>query len=112
MRYYVDMKRTGRTSPRREAIGELALYKAILTLKTSEECRAFFRDLCTPAELQSLADRWATVSFLEQEIPYREIHKRTGVSVTTIGRVARSLQFGNGGYPIASERTKRDARCG
>ena len=96
-------------SARQEALAERALYQAILTLRTSDECRAFFRDLCTPAELQALADRWAVVELLRQELPYREIHRLTGVSVTTIGRVARYLLAGNGGYALAAARS-RDAR--
>lgn len=93
-------------SPRQEALAERTLYQAILTLKTPDECRAFFRDLCTPAELQALADRWAVVELLQQELPYREIHRLTGVSVTTIGRVARYLLAGNGGYSLAATRTR------
>lgn len=93
-------------SPRQEALAERALFSAILTLRTVEECRAFFRDLCTPAELQALADRWAVVGLLQQGVPYREIHKQTGVSVTTIGRVARYLTNGHGGYALAASRTK------
>jgi TrpR-related protein YerC/YecD len=92
-------------SPRQEALAERALYQAILTLRTSDECRAFFRDLCTPAELQALADRWAVVALLQENLPYREIHRLTGVSVTTIGRVARYLTAGNGGYALAAERS-------
>ena len=38
---------------------------------------------------------------------YREIHDHTGVSVTTIGRVARYLTMGNGGYALAAERTAK-----
>src|SRR5512136_63211 len=92
-------------SPRQEALAERALYQAILTLKTSDECRAFFRDLCTPAELQALADRWAVVALLQDNLPYREIHRLTGVSVTTIGRVARYLTSGHGGYALAAGRS-------
>jgi TrpR-related protein YerC/YecD len=92
-------------SPRQEALAERALYQAILTLKSADECRAFFRDLCTPAELQALADRWAVVELLRENRPYREIHRLTGVSVTTIGRVARYLLAGNGGYALAAGRT-------
>jgi TrpR-related protein YerC/YecD len=92
-------------SPRQEALAERALYQAILTLRSSDECRAFFRDLCTPAELQALADRWAVVELLRENRPYREIHRLTGVSVTTIGRVARYLVAGNGGYALAANRT-------
>jgi len=92
-------------SQRQEAQAEQALYQAILTLKTPDECRAFFRDLCTPAELQALSDRWAVVELLRRELPYREIQRLTGVSVTTVGRVARFLLDGNGGYALAASRT-------
>jgi TrpR-related protein YerC/YecD len=93
-------------TPRQEALAERALLNAILTLRTVEECRAFFRDLCTPAELQALADRWAVVALLQEGLPYREIYKQTGVSVTTVGRVARYLMNGNGGYTLAAARLK------
>ena len=80
-----------------------------MTLKSVDECRAFFRDLCTPAELQAIADRWAVVEWLQKGLPYREIHRITGVSVTTIGRVARGLADGNGGYALAANRQQRHA---
>lgn len=99
-------------TPRQEALAERALFSAILTLRSIDECRAFFRDLCTPAELQALADRWAVVALLQQGVPYREIHKQTGVSVTTIGRVARYLLNGNGGYTLAAERMKESNDSG
>ena len=89
---------------RQEAASERGLFQAILTLRSTDECRAFFRDLCTPAELQALADRWAVVGLLQQGLPYREIQRHTGVSVTTVGRVARYLSSGNGGYALAARR--------
>ena len=75
-----------------------------------EEVRAFFRDLCTPAELQAMADRWSVVDYLKRGLPYREIHRLTGVSVTTIGRVARFLGNGNGGYEVAAQRLEEAKR--
>ena len=98
------MKKHPGISARQEAAAERALYQAILTLRTVEECRDFFKDLCTPAELQALADRWTVVGLLQEGRPYREISKQTGVSVTTIGRVARYLEAGNGGYTLAASR--------
>jgi TrpR-related protein YerC/YecD len=91
-------------SPRQEALAERNLFGAILTLRSHEECRAFFRDLCTPAELQAMADRWAVVEHLQRNLPYREVQRLTGVSVTTIGRVARYLAAGNGGYALVAQR--------
>lgn len=98
------MKAHRNLTARQEALAERNLCAAIAALRTAEECRAFFRDLCTPAELQAMADRWAVVEFLKRGVPYREIHRITGVSVTTIGRVARFLGNGNGGYAIAVSR--------
>lgn len=100
------MKPHRSVTARQEQLAERALYSAVLTLRTVEECRGFFRDLCTPAELQAMADRWAVVDGLQRGLPYREIHRLTGVSVTTIGRVARYLTTGNGGYSLATQRLK------
>ena len=46
-----------------------------------------------------MADRWAVVELLERGLPYREIHRQTGVSVTTVGRVARYLTLGQRRLP-------------
>lgn len=83
-----------------------SLAEAFLAMRTAEECRALLRDLTTPAELEALVDRWRVVKYLDQGMPYRQIHARTGVSVTTIGRVARFLEDGSGGYRLALERIK------
>lgn len=93
-------------SERQEREAERALFQAVLALQSVDEARAFFRDLCTPAELQAMADRWAVVGPLERGMPYREIHDRTGVSVTTIGRVARFLGAGFGGYRLVAARLR------
>jgi TrpR-related protein YerC/YecD len=103
------MKTNRAVTQRQEQQHERALYGAILALRSLDECRSFFRDLCTPAELQAMADRWAVVELLERGMPYREIHKQTGVSVTTIGRVARYLVAGNGGYRAVTARMKLNA---
>ena len=83
---------------------EIDLCKAFAAMRDQQEIRMLLRDLCTPAELEAIADRWRVVPLLKSGISYREIHDRTGVSVTTVGRVARYLEAGNGGYKLAFER--------
>lgn len=87
---------------KKKAFGQLM--KAISLLNSREEARSFMTDLCTPAELESMADRWQVVPLLQQGVPYRTIHDETGVSVTTITRVARCLTMGSGGYELIAAR--------
>lgn len=78
-----------------------ALAVALAAMGSPDEVAAFLHDLCTPAELEAMADRWRVVPLLLEGVPYREIHERTGVSVTTIGRVARTIEYGKDGYAAA-----------
>lgn len=78
-----------------------SLADALVALRDRDEMCAFLEDLCTPAELEAMCDRWRVVPLLLDGMPYREIHDRTAVSVTTIGRVARTLERGAGGYGAA-----------
>ena len=88
---------------------EDALYEAILKLKTKDECAAFFTDLCTPAEMDALKERWLIARLLDAgKTSYRAISSHTGASTTTIGRVARFLQQEkNNGYRAILERLKK-----
>jgi len=98
------MKTQKRASKHAAAEAQQRLFRAVLSLRSEQECSKFFTDLCTPAELEALVDRWAVVGYLNEGLPYRKIHDLTGVSVTTIGRVARFLTAGNGGYSTALKR--------
>lgn len=91
-------------TPRQEKAAEDELFTALMGLETVAEYRAFFQDLCTPAELQAMKDRWGVVELLAEGLTYRAIHDKTGVSVTTVGRVARCLADGAGGYRTALKR--------
>lgn len=82
------------------------LMQAIASIKSKEEALQFFTDLCTPAELEAMADRWQIVPLLREKVPYRVIHERTGVSVATITRVARCIHLGSGGYTLIADRQK------
>lgn len=74
------------------------LFTAILKLEDVAAARDYFHDLCTPAELRAMADRWRVAKLLHQGVPYRSIYDMTGVSTATITRVARAMTYGSGGY--------------
>lgn len=87
--------------PNETEIAATGLADVLARLDTPQAVAAFLEDLCTPAELEAMADRWRVVPLVAQGVPYREIHERTQVSVTTVGRVARTLERGAGGYAAA-----------
>ncbi|NND54582.1 MAG: hypothetical protein HKN56_06390 [Gammaproteobacteria bacterium] len=87
-----------------EVAAEDELFSAVLQLQDVDECRAFFQDLCTPAELQALKDRWVVAELLADGLTYRQIRDKTGVSVTTVGRVARCLAEPPAGYAAVLQR--------
>jgi len=75
-----------------------SLSEALLSLATAHEANQFLEDLCTPAEIEAMVDRWRVAQLLDQGYSYRDIRELTEVSVTTIGRVARYMEMGSGGY--------------
>ena len=74
------------------------LYKAVLSLKTEEECAAFFEDACTVQETEAIAQRIEVSCQLNCGNSYVDINKSTGASTATICRVSRCLNYGSGGY--------------
>lgn len=77
----------------KKAAKQVSVYEALLSLKTEEEAKLFFRDLCTPSEIRDLEERWLVAQLLDQgKLSYRQIQEKTGTSVTTVGRVARFLK--------------------
>lgn len=81
-----------------------ALFKTILQLKTEVECRKFFRDLLTEAEIKEFTNRWKVVRMLNKKIDYEKITKQTGMSSTTIARISKWLNSGMGGYKLMLKR--------
>ena len=84
------------------------LARAMATIDDAEEMEAYLIDLCTPAELRALSERWHVAQLLDRgDVSYREINQLTGVSTTTIGRVARFLrEEAYGGYRRVLERLR------
>lgn len=83
---------------------EKRLFEAVLKLKTTEECRQFFYDLCTPSEVEEFVVRWLIARLLTEKKPYRQIANETGASTTTVGRVARFIKHGHKGYTTILKR--------
>ena len=61
-----------------------SLFKAVLSLKTIDECYAFFDDLCTVPEIKAMAQRYAVARMLDDGEIYTEIVAHTGASTATI----------------------------
>jgi TrpR-related protein YerC/YecD len=80
------------------------LFEAVLSLESTEECYAFFEDVCTVNELHSLAQRLQVAKMLREQHTYLEIAEKTGASTATISRVNRSLNYGNDGYDMVFNR--------
>ena len=81
-----------------------ALYEAVLSLRNTEECIAFFEDLCTMSELSAMEQRFQVAKSLRAGKIYNEILAETGASSATISRVNRTLQYGNGAYELIFSR--------
>ena len=83
-----------------------ALFEAILSLQSIEECEMFFQDICTIKEIQDISQRYEVARLLNSGKLYQEIAQLTGASTATISRVNKAIQYGEGGYTIALERTQ------
>ena len=81
-----------------------ALFEAILSLQTREECYAFFEDLCTMKELSDMSQRLEAAKMLLKGRTYEQIVKNAEISTATISRINRCIQYGNGGYRTVIER--------
>ena len=84
------------------------LFEAILTLKSVEECYAFFEDACTIKEIIEIAQRLKVAKLLDAGTSYLTVSKEVGVSTATISRVSICLEYGNGGYKMVMERVKEE----
>lgn len=85
------------------------LFRAVLELKNGAEAENFFRDLMTPQEIQTFAERLKVAELLMEKVSYREIYKRTKVSTATITRINQWLECGMGGYRLAISRLNSDS---
>ena len=74
----------------------LRLFKAILSLKTEEECADFFDDLCTVKEVENMAERLHAARLLLEGNTYNQVMAKSDISSATLSRVSRCVQYGKG----------------
>ena len=96
----------------RQNTDQEALFEAILTLRSPEECYAFFKDLCTYQELNAMAQRLQVAKMLHEGHVFHEIVEETGASTATISRVNRAIKDGCDGYQIGNQKISRYAVTG
>ena len=98
-------------NPRHNAMTD-ALFDAILSLETREECYQFFDDLCTVKEIADMSQRLEAAKLLLQGKTYEQIVKSAEISTATISRINRCIQYGSGGYQAIIERVQEKERNG
>lgn len=81
-----------------------ALCRALLSLKTETEVAHFLRDLLTEPELLGFGNRLRAAEMLGDGVPYSQIETETGLSSTTVARVAKWLKGSEGGYRTVLKR--------
>ncbi|MBR6788470.1 MAG: hypothetical protein IKM44_01535 [Clostridia bacterium] len=83
-------------------------YRAVLGLKSVEECYAFFEDICTISEIQAMTQRFYVARLLSAGKTYQEISSLTGASTATISRINKCIEYGADGYKTALGRLDND----
>lgn len=80
------------------------LVSALAQVSGAAEVRALLADLCTPREIEELAQRLQVARLLDEGYSYVEVQHRTGASSTTVSRVSKALNGPRGGYRTVLER--------
>jgi TrpR-related protein YerC/YecD len=81
-----------------------ALFEAILSLDSLEECYMFFEDALTEKEILDIAQRLKAAKMLKSGSSYTAVCAATGMSTATISRVSKALDRGAGGYQLVIDR--------
>ncbi|MBQ7415772.1 MAG: TrpR-related protein YerC/YecD [Oscillospiraceae bacterium] len=73
-----------------------ALYSLLLELKSMEDCRDLFADLCTVKEIEKMAERIYAAKLLLEGKTYNQVIAQADISSATLSRVSRCVQYGRG----------------
>lgn len=73
-----------------------ALYDAIVSLESREQCQELFDDLCTRKEIEKMAERLFAAKLLLEGNTYNQVIAQSDISSATLSRVSRCVQYGKG----------------
>ena len=78
----------------------MKLSTALKNLNSDKDIDNFLKDLCTPAEIEAMEERWEVAQLLYKgDSTYRDIASKLNTSTATVTRVARFLfKESNKGY--------------
>ncbi len=78
----------------------MKLSTALKKLNSDKDIDNFLKDLCTPAEIEAMKERWEVAQLLYKgDSTYRDIASKLNTSTATVTRVARFLfKESNKGY--------------
>ena len=77
------------------------LLAVLAAMDRADDLALLLRDLLTPHERESLAERWAIVKGLAAGQTQREVRDALGCSITTVSRGSKQLKYGDGGLALA-----------
>ena len=86
------------------------LFEVILSLKTKEDCKDFFSDLCTIKELNSMTQRIKAAKMLIDGETYEKIIAKTDISSATLSRISKCVKYGTGYKKVLNKNNKKDCK--
>ena len=72
------------------------MYSLIASLKSADDCRSLFSDMCTNKEIKQMAQRIKAARLLLDGKTYNQVIEETEISSATLSRVSRCVQYGAG----------------
>lgn len=72
------------------------LYETIVRLKSIDDCKLLFDDLCTHKEVENMAQRICAARLLKKGETYNQVMQKTGIASATLARVSSCVKYGKG----------------
>lgn len=72
------------------------LFETLLKLKSIEDFRKFFADLCTLKELDAMTQRITSAKLLLNGETFEKIVEKTDISSATLSKINRCVKYGEG----------------